>query len=399
MTDTLIKCFVLYMFSVFFYNLIPFSATLVIGLFIVLILFVKLIQKTTTRRVLLLFYLVFMLLYTSFVTDNLTENFSDFVRISTVFLLIYCMSDSKISKNIIEALINNTKLIRRTSQIVSLITTVMLIMPSCYAVEASWGENNRYFLGFAPSLHVTASCMCLCMAMYLFSFQGRKFETREIFFLLSPIVAILQSGARIYLICAAGILFLYYYFRLKDKQIKYVLIPLAIIIGGYILLNSNIMNKFLFTQEGYAPSDFSTIDRFTSGRTVFWMRDIVAFNNSNIIEKLFGHGFTYILSVSGHTGHNDVLHMLLGIGFIGCSLYVGIFIKAISFSLRKLRCKGFSRAFIVAIGVGLILYIFSPMIVNGLFGYQHLLYSIAIMLAYVQCLEHNRKGADSRELL
>ncbi|PKB53217.1 hypothetical protein CRH03_22205 [Clostridium sp. HMb25] len=147
LTDTLIKCFVLYMFSVFFYNLIPFSATLVIGLFIVLILFVKLIQKTTTRRVLLLFYLVFMLLYTSFVTDNLTENFSDFVRISTVFLLIYCMSDSKISKNIIEALINNTKLIRRTSQIVSLITTVMLIMPSCYAVEASWGKTIDIFLG------------------------------------------------------------------------------------------------------------------------------------------------------------------------------------------------------------------------------------------------------------
>ena len=389
MTDILIKCFVLYMFSVLFYNLIPFSATLVIGLFIVLILFVKIIQMVTIKWVLLLFYLAFVLLYTSFVTDNLTGNFSDFVRILTVFLLICCMSDLNISNHIIVALTNNKKIIRRASQIGSLITIVMLIMPSCYAVEASWGESNRYFLGFAPSLHVTASCMCLCMAMYLFSLQGRKFETKEIFFFLPPIVAILQSGARIYLICAAGILFLYYYSKNKNRKIKYVLIPLAIIIGGYILLNSNIMDKFLFTQEGYAPSDFNTIDRFTSGRTVFWMRDVIAFNNSNVIEKLFGHGFTYILSVSGHTGHNDVLHMLLGVGVIGCILYVGVFINAISFSLIKLKRKGFSKPFVAIVGMGLVLYIFSPMILNGLFGYQHLLYSIAIILAYVQCLEHN----------
>lgn len=377
------------MFSVLFYNLIPFPATFVIGLFIVIILFVKLIQKATKKLVLLLFYLAFVLFYTSFVTDNLTENFSDFVRILTVFLLIHCMSDLNISNHIIVALTNNKKIIGRASQVVSLITIVMLIMPSCYAVEASWGESNKYFLGFAPSLHVTASCMCLCMAMYLFSLQGRKFETKEIVFFLPPIVAILQSGARIYLICAAGILFLYYYSRLKNRKIKYVLIPLAIIIGGYILLNSNIVDKFLFTQEGYAPSDFNTIDRFTSGRTVFWMRDIIAFNNSNIIEKLFGHGFTYILNVSGHTGHNDVLHMLLGIGFIGCILYVGVFIKAISFSFIKLRQKGFSKLFVAVVGLTLVLYIFSPLILNGLFGYQHLLYSIAIIFAYVQCLEHN----------
>lgn len=389
LTDILVKCFVIYLFCTLFYNLIPFPATTIIGFAIVATLLVTYLHNLTKRKLYLLLYLVLILVTTSVATNNLVDNFSDFVKIATIFLLMGLLCIKKESEKLISSLDNNRTLLLRSAQVASIITAVMLVIPSCYAVETSWGESNRYFLGLAPSLHVIASCMCLYMAMYLYGLKNMKFRPYEMVFLLPPLLAVLQSGARVYLLCAAGVIFLYYYSRLQGKQIKYLLIPVAIVAGAYMVINSNIMNKFLFTQQGYAPSDFSALDKFTSGRTVFWMRDIVAFQESNLYEQLFGHGFTYILSVSGHTGHNDVLHMLLGIGVIGCVLYILYFVRAINYSVKKLRNNGYKKWISIAFGGILVLYIFSPMILNGIFGYQHLLYSIVILIAYVQGLTND----------
>ena len=388
--NTIIDIMIIYMFSILFYNMIPFPLALIMGSLLLGLLIYVHLKLPTKRNVLLLIYIIGLGIYTTCITTNITNNFRDFVRISSVLLLINMCTKDYFVDRIAAAVRRRRKQILWSSRLASIVTLVLLCRQSSYAVEKSWG-TNAYYLGLGPTLHVTASCMCLVLIMYLIGVNGFQFKATEMLFLLPPLLAIFQSGARIYLLCAAGIVFCYYTSRIKGKSIKYVLVPLGILIVCYLLATSNIIDKFLFTKQGYAPDKYNALDRFTSGRTYFWLLDLKAFAQSNIIEQLFGHGFYYIKEVSNLSGHNDIIHMLLGAGLLGATIYLSLFISAIKNTMKNKKDSYMKKGTRAAYLASLVLYIFAPMMLNGIFGYQHLLYSIVLMMTFINDINKERK--------
>lgn len=380
--DALVKTLVLYLIFSWFNNLLPFPLTAIVGGILVCELLYIYCTRLTRSKVYILGIIIIFSAYTSLVTNDLVTNTEDLIRVISVFLFMGLVCDSKEVDILYRKLNDNKKLLLNTSKIISITTFVMLLMPMCYSVDVTWGENNKYFYGVTEGAHIMSGCACLYMAMYLFGIKGRKYNTTEIMYIVPPVLAVFQGGARVYLLCIAALAYMYYYTRLRNQKIKIVLIPIVLTSGILFFLNSGLMDKFLFVNEGYAPSSYSSIDRFTSGRTYFWMKDIDAFRNSNVIEQLLGHGFDFIRTVSGHSGHNDIIHMLLGIGILGCIFYVYIYVKAINNVVSKMTFHSHCRLKKYTIGVCLYVYVFAPMLLNGIFRYQHLLYSMIIIICY-----------------
>lgn len=365
---------------------------MVVGFVIGLDLICIYIKRMNKSRVIQFMWLFFILIFTSMTTNNFSVNFSDYIRIATYFLLIGLISDKEEMEKLSDAFNRNRTLLSFCSIIASLVTLVCLFIPSCYAVESTWGEHNRYYLGFAETFHVNASCMCLCLAMYMYSICNKRFKLQELIFMLPPLLAIMQSGARVYLICALCVVSIYYIERISDLKIKYLFIPVGLLGGVYYLLNSNMMEKFLFTQANYTTSNTTQLNSLTSGRLGFWQKGIEGFLDGNVLNQLFGHGFNYIRELTGHSGHNDLIHMLLGIGIVGLVVYLVFIVRAIGVMNINIKLANSSMFLRFVYFWSISLYIFGPMIMNGLFGYQHLLYSIVILAILLE--EKARQGRE-----
>lgn len=377
--DLISKLFSIYLFSVLFYTRIPIKLTVIVGFVLILDLIYIYVKRLYKSRAILLMWLLFVLLFTSLVTNNFLVNFSDYTRIATYFLLIGLIIDKKELNQLSAAFNRNRGLLSISAILASIITLVCLFIPSCYAAESTWGEDNRYYLGLSETFHVNASCMCLCLVMYIYSICNKKFKITELVVVFPPLLAIIQSGARVYLICAVCIIVIYYIERINDLQIKYLFVPIGLIGGGYYLLNSNMMKKFLFTQVNYTASNTTRLNSLTSGRLGFWKTGIEGFVDGNIINQLFGHGFNFIRDLTGHSGHNDLIHMLLGMGVIGLIVYLVYMLKAIGVMHKNIKIANDTKLIRFMYFFSITLYVFGPMVMNGLFGYQHLLYSIVIM--------------------
>lgn len=142
-------------------------------------------------------------------------------------------------------------------------------------------------------------------------------------------IIILSTTKRTGLLCFIGGIIAYYFIDiyLKKKSIK---IYFKAIIGNLLLFNIGIwvINKF----------NLNIIERFMSlesdggsGRNEIWSQIYEAFINSNILSKVFGHGFhaiSFDLNIQGRgiLAHNDYIEYLYDFGLIGIALIISLLI-------------------------------------------------------------------------
>ena len=137
---------------------------------------------------------------------------------------------------------------------------------------------------------------------------------------------------------------------------------------GNLFMNSNVFERMINISG-------SNSNAYTSGRLEFWAADINAFLNSNIIHKIFGHGFEYVQIINKELtsvaigAHNDYITLLLGLGLFGMLIYVSVLINEFksTFMLKS----------IIKVAM-LFVFWFVPSFINGFYGYQLLLYSYII---------------------
>lgn len=167
--------------------------------------------------------------------------------------------------------------------------------------------------------------------VYLFPFLYFIREKRVMSFLcmLFMIFMTIQGakrGAIISVICAS---FIYYIFYMKSisRNNRYILLfPVITSLLGFLY--------YLFSENEFV------LDRLAeeggSGRDIIYSNLLSAWaNNGNILNFLFGYGFSSTLQLSG-TGlfaHSDWLELLINYGILGILIYFSLFVLLIKYAL------------------------------------------------------------------
>lgn len=346
-------------------TILPFNLNRMVGFCLFFLTLFFLLCKKNNFYILILSALSVTFSFLS--TSDIATNLSNSIYWLIAIWLIYMSDDIMFQEKIILAFIREKKLIRSTIIFADLILLFLLVSGNGYKISFS----ERYFVGFTAHQHTMASAACFIMCLVLVDLYNSnkaikdKFPTKHFLMMLPAIIAVLQSSARVFLIPAIIIIIYIYLYKIDKISIKLLILPLAVVVMGYLLINSNVFDRIV-------NISVENSDAYTSGRSVFWLKDIEAFLQSNFINKIFGHGFDYVQMINRNlTGiaigaHNDYITLLLGLGLFGTSIYVWILIREIknSICLKSLFKK-----------VILFVFWFIPSFINGFYGYQLLLYS------------------------
>lgn len=376
--NLLVACFSLFSFTTFTYRLWPsfFPINRLLGFVIIILvasLYISIVRLIDI--VILLSVLIVSTVSIFQVTWSPSQNVNDAIYWAITVLALMKLSSTNFCGKLSDSVSYNKPLIRFVAIIDNIIAFVGLFFEQCYS--GAW--DGRYYIGFAYSEHTLSCAACMCLGMSLFFINDFKHVLSRILFMIPCSIAIVQSGARTYLFPLLIIWIFLFQYRVKDVSIKLVLIPTVIIAATYFLMNSSFMQKMTFTANNtYTSSNQMT--SFTSGRTDFWSIDLREFTNADLFHFLFGQGFdrVYFINKSQYGltiwAHNDFINTLLCNGIFGFCIYTFVIINLFFFLKIKI---GTFNAFLV------ISYYFIVAFINGLFGYQHYLYSfIFIFLAF-----------------
>lgn len=343
-------------------------------------------QKNTKKDFYMVIATLIIALISLTLVNNYNKGFKDAIMWCTTILFVYKISDIKIVNRIYQEL-KSSKFIKTILIIDNILIIVTVLTNLGYTNQ--WGKT--YYIGFSAGAHPMASTACLILCMTLPIIQEKKSIIFKMITLFPCILAILQSGARTYLISLMVIIFIFYIFNLEQLSIKYVLLPIAIILGVYLFMNTGMMAKFL-NPNTYAKTTGLTLA--TSGRNEFWLIDLNAYKELNLLKKFIGNGFDYPYYVNQTQfqsdmaiwAHNDFINNLLTVGLVGEIIYIVSLIK----SYKTIRYNTTKM-----IALSLFVYFFGVAFVNGLFGYQHYLYSYLMLFVGAVCMYKDKVAKNS----
>lgn len=347
-------------------TILPFNINRIIGFGLFFVVFMMLLSKNSKNNLLVLLLSVISVWGSFLITTDMSTNLSNSIYWLIAVWLIFISKDALFQKKILNAFNEEKKIIYATIIAADVILLVSLFSDSGYKV--SFGE--KYFVGFTVHQHTLASAACFTMCLILIDLcldkeKNIKILIRHFIFLLPPIIAVLQSSARTFLIPSFIVIVYIFLYKIDNRSIKILVLPIAVVVLKVLLMNSNVFERMIGVTG-------SNSDTYTSGRTVFWMADIRAFMQSDIINKIFGHGFEYVQKInlkvtnSAIGAHNDYITLLLGVGIFGLLVYIAVLIGEIKniCTLKSIVKK-----------IMLIVFLILPSIINGFYGYQLLLYS------------------------
>lgn len=347
----------------------------IVAIFIVFILITLNSKSMELKNLIRILLLAGISVFHLFLSENFFRDLTDVIYILTTILVIIAISNKD---NVIifrRSLMNSSKIILILACIECFIVLCLLIGKIGYTQSSQWGMNS-YFRGLCNSEHTMASLGCMLLAMLLVANSNRVHSPWLILlFSIIPSYAILQTGARIFLFPLGILLFFIIEGNVKARWMKFIVYSISILLGVYIAESSGMANKFIYALSNQYASN--ALSAFTSGRSEFWKADLNNYLSGNVITLLIGNGFSSIYNLNYHLfgikiwSHNDIIHLLNCVGFIGCYSYISIILlalKRIKFQVRRLA--------VILIIYG---YVFIPMLLNGFFPYQHLLYSFVFL--------------------
>lgn len=338
-----------------------------IGALIAINLILIYIKNINTNKIFTIFIIFSTMVTSAFVTTNYSIMLNDFLYLIVTLLVIEILKNDDNLKLFYSALLRSKHVIFFTVVIINSILLILLITKIGY--RSGWG-GEYYFVGLSNTAHTLASACCLTFALVVL--YNKLFNKSYILSIMSLITmwALFQSGARTFLL-PAGIYCVFIINTLfKRRKLRFFIYGVAAILFTTVLLKSNMLEKFTFSGNADAADFWGGI---TSGRSVFWIVDLNAFKSFSIYEMIFGKSFSSVYSINyEHTrmfiwAHNDFIHILLGTGIIGLSLYVSKLINLFRYWSHFIGNK---------LELALcILYIIVPASINGYFPYQHYVYS------------------------
>lgn len=386
----LVRLIVLFSFTTLTYRLWPsfIPVNRILGFLIVIALLIIVLNNLRKKDLLVILSVFLSVILSYFFASEYSINITDSIYFFTTVLCLVLISNQNIVRNLQSALFDSYKFIFFFVLIETLLVTVGFFIPSSYTIN--W--EGRYYVGFGMVQHSFASGVTLMLALTLYLLKMKGSKTLHFIYLLPGTIAILQSGARTFLISLVIIWALYYINILKKVTIKIAILPIITIVALYLYLNSSMVDKLSYL-SGNEYISTNTMAQLTSGRTEFWMIDINAFLNFNLINKVFGNGFDYVYHVNQTEygmkiwAHNDIINLLLSIGLFGVLIYIILLIKTF-YKLKKNTVKFINWFLIVS-------YFLVVSLINGLFTYQHYLFSfIILVLLFSESLSWS-KGVES----
>ena len=123
-----------------------------------------------------------------------------------------------------------------------------------------------------------------------------------------------------------------------------------------------------YLDNRYKLGVFARIERLNadggSGRRELYRLVWNNYRNSNIIQKIFGHGVYATSSICGILAHDDFLEVLYDFGLFAFIFFCAFYYSLISNLIKMIKCKSpYAPALAVSIFTGLSLSLFSYMLV------------------------------------
>lgn len=360
------------------YRLIdPYLPLNIFGGFIFIVALIWIYLENAKQKDIVFIMMILLIDLISFImSSGAGLNIKDAVYWTCTLLSIWMISDRKISKKIHKAFSDQEQAILIVTILNNIVILFGMFRDDCYS--GVWGE--RYFLGYAYSNHVLASGVCLNLCLTLFATRKIKGILPKIVLMVPGTFALLQSGARTFLISVILIWFFFFIYHIDRLNTKMMMIPAFLSAGVYVFFHSNIIDKFV-NPNAHTSGGLSGIDRLTNGRTTFWLIDLFAYKEFGFVKKIFGGGFDLPYHINlGKYGmyiwsHNDFIETLLSAGFLGVFVYGCALLK--NYKSFKKHCRMKWPPVLV------LLYFLIVAFCNGLFGYQHYLYSYIVLYIFV----------------
>jgi len=380
----------LFMISTLTYDLLPIkTVNKVLGFFVFAVSFLIILNRMSIYR-----FCVLMLSLTLGVTScvlayDATENFKNMIYWLLCIFIFLILSNKKDMWKMCTAIESTKKFLLFSVILCDIILLGGLFISRCYS--SNW--SGSYYCGFSASQHTVCSGACLTMAIVFLFFEKEKAGFKKMLLLVPGILAILASGARTFLISLLCMVGFYYMLFIKKKSIKLLILPFIVFAGIYLFFRSGIYEKFLFVTGDASGAASNFAQKVTSGRTVFWAIDINAFLDLEFIYKLLGKGFDYVFRVNENQyglaiwAHNDIINLLLSVGLIGTLLYVVVMWRAVRCCVRVQKSRIVKWIFVA--------YIVLPMLLNGLYAYQHYLYSIIVLMIVTERANDNSETKEN----
>lgn len=356
----------------------------VIGAFIVISAFSICVKHMKKLHFILSMILFFSLIFSLFESKNMVQDITEWIYfLGTFFVLLLLLNENGFTL-IIDNIKNKIWIISKVVIICCCLILVLMLTGVGYI--SKWGEG-RYFIGLCNEAHTMASVACLIMSFILFRCKIIK-KNRLFFLLLSliPIYAILETGARIFLLPALLYMVLIIRTCISNKWTRLITYVIGGVVVIFLSLQTSMVEKFFYAFN----TEYSTgvLDAFTSGRSRFWKADLVSYFDGNMYQLLFGKSFSDVFLVNEKLfgiaigSHNDIIYLLHGTGILGTVVYSYIIIKILAVLKRRIRKNG--------VWLLCCLYMLIPMLMNGFFTYQHYVYSFVILYASVSVEKYYR---------
>lgn len=358
-------------------DLYSFQINQIVGGLLILLIILNEIPLVKKKYIFLSLYCLFSLAQTFIMTDNYSLATIETIRfISFILLFMFIMKEN----NIImfgEELKKQNNFLLNILILGNFVILFSLFRPESYSNE--WG-SEAYFKGYTSFFHTMASVSCLLLSLALVYLKNNKFKIYHIIFLLIPVIAIVSTGARTFIIPLVILMFAYIRYTIKKVSIRRVMYVAITVMLSYVLLTSSMADKFLFVSDN--PYVTNKYDSFTNGRNKIWLVDIQEFLNNNLFYKLFGKGFTYSYELHKNTlgqniwSHSDIFNILVCGGIAGLLTYIYCIYTVFYSMFNKYGNRLKSVIYL--------LYITLPAVLNGFYEYQHYVISAIVFFSFLQ---------------
>lgn len=254
-----------------------------------------------------------------------------------IFLVFYLVLVLTERKKVWQLLIKNRRYIFYMVLVYTAVVTVSIFLPSSYAqVDAGGWGDNAYFMSISGSPNRVGPASLFIVVLIIFLIQTGTHKA--VAFLAVPqIYVFLMGGSRTYFVLGMCALVVLYYVMVPRKKWFFLsLIPLGLV-AALVVLNSSMMDKFAATfQQGLSEHEFWR--RLTNSRSVFWVEQLEAFQQTPLWKQLLGNGINFTTHQVGIWAHSDFIEILCSYGYVGLLNYLVLMAVTLRTLLKTRKC-------------------------------------------------------------
>lgn len=305
---------------------------------LLILLTIKNIKIKINKKTFIIFFITGLLyIFSIYFTEGKIENINMLFYFGLWVLFFRYLHDNyEVFTNLIK---KREKFIVSIIKIWNLIIFISFFFSFSYTY--TWGDGY-YFKSFADGEHRLASS-CIFIASLVWCVVQNSNNKKMLIYIILPIVSIYLSGARTYLGVILIFIGVIYYIMCSKKIYFFItILPIGIALIALIQFTPMADKITTTTQEGY----YGLLASITSGRSIFWVADINAYNELPIINKLVGNGYNFVYDVneiaigSRIYAHNDIINIMLNYGLIGVIIYLYVFLNFSNLILKKYKLHG-----------------------------------------------------------